>query len=640
MTQSMQDRLKDFNWALTEFDRIIDVILSNLTTIKEELHGKDSEKERIVADYHDILSFKIETVYSLLIKLEELVFDTTFAYYRKYHGSIRGELSFVEFDNVKREASYIFDSFLAQYKSLLDLAVKFASVFTLADHPQLSKQTRLDSFENMLDMMIKLDKSKFKKIYRLLNKSGKFTFLRNLFQNFIKEKDFLEEVKDYRDYIIHHGYVRHQLKAESTEGHVVFSYWVPRLVKTGKTYEIDPGMNLRLEHFCRDKLYLLLSLIAEITDSIYDESFKRPYIDKLDTFSPELVKDVILRVSRKGFWADRVLSEEELKMLLKSKGVDFEELVEDFTYTEGEKEEGEKVDKDRFLSVEKVHYKPIGNIKVFRTRFIHEGSKTLRKPMYGVTFSGLSLRDFISQKPALADILDTLHRAGLVYVTKTKAEIRYASARYDLTSLIVSLDKLSRFKWSSIQVPEMNYFRSRTPEETEVSRRILGEKADEYLRKEDEERERIQKEYREWKKQPEHYFMNPLDIVDKDGKTIARISHEEYTKERNVDFQNWKQNKRVIQVKKDDEQTETVTEPFFFDKDMDQKWLDKLIRACKKQWKGQPKHFLEFEKELIRKHKKEYNASLEKFKKEFKPIVEKYKYLIPIFSLLNQDAFV
>lgn len=84
MTQSIPDRLKDLNWSLTEFDRIIDVILSNLTTIKEALHEKNPEKEEIIAEYRDILNFKIETVYSLLIRLEELIFNTTFVYYKKY----------------------------------------------------------------------------------------------------------------------------------------------------------------------------------------------------------------------------------------------------------------------------------------------------------------------------------------------------------------------------------------------------------------------------------------------------------------------------------------------------------------------------------------------------------------------------
>jgi hypothetical protein len=87
MTQTEQDRLRDLNWFLSEYDRMIDVILSNLNTLKEELQKQGSKKEKIVASYQDIIKFKIEVVYSLLLKLEELIFSTTFAYHRKYHGS-------------------------------------------------------------------------------------------------------------------------------------------------------------------------------------------------------------------------------------------------------------------------------------------------------------------------------------------------------------------------------------------------------------------------------------------------------------------------------------------------------------------------------------------------------------------------
>lgn len=632
MTQSIQDRFKDLNWSLTEFDRIIDVILSNFTTIKEELHEKNPEKEEIVAEYYDILNFKIETVYSLLIRLEELIFSTTFVYYKKYHGPIRGELSQVEFENIKREISYIFDSFLTQYQSLLDLAVKFIIKFSFAGEG-LSK---IDSFGRLLTIYDNHGRSKNKKKREILEKSG-------VFKNLIKNRAALEDIKMYRDYIIHHGYVRHQLEARSTEGHVLFSYLIPLLIKTGKiSYDIDPSVILRIDHFCRQKLHLLLSSIAELTDFIYEDSFKHQYISKLKTFPPELTKEVLLRISKKDRWADKVFFEEEkLKAFLASEGINFNELVEDIIHIEKEEDES---DESVGLRLEKVYYKPIGSIRIFRTRFIHkkrqENAHDRFKPVYSVMITGLSPHDFISQKPELEEILDTLRKSGLAYVIKIKGEIRYASAKYDLTSLIVSLDELSRFKWSFIQIPEMKYFRSRTKEETEISRKILGEKVDEYLRKEDKEKERIQKEYREWKKQPKHYFPYPLNIVDKEGRIITRITHKEYIEEKNVDFQNWKQNKRVFHIKRDDEHMESGITSFFSDKDMDQELLEKLIRACKKQWKGQPKHFLELEKERIKKHKKEYNASLEKFRKISKPIIEKYKYLMPIFSLLNQDAFV
>lgn len=411
---------------------------------------------------------------------------------------------------------------------------------------------------------------------------------------------------------------------------------MPLLIRTGKySYDVDPDKILRIDHFCREKFHILLSLIAELTDLIYDDSFKQPYIKKLKTFAPELVKDVLLRISRKDVWADRVLFEEEFKAFLKSKGIDFSELVEDFVYTQ--REPGEKVS----MITEKIYYKPIGNIKVFRTKFILEGVEQAQnefKPTYGIIATGASFSDFISQKPEFEEILDTLRKSGLVYVIKTKEGTRYASIRDDLKSLVVTLDELSHFKWSFIQIPEMKFFRPRTQEETEITRKLLGSGAEEYLRKEDEERERILKEYEEWKKQPEHYFENPLNILGKNGKVIAQITHKEFAEEKKRNFQNWKQNKRILFIERNGK-TESVLAPFFTDKDKDQEWLQKLIETCEKQWSGQPKHFLEFQKELIEEHKKKYEDDVKTIKEEFSPIIKKYEYLEPVFRLLNQDVF-
>lgn len=620
----MQEKLKDFIWSFSEFDRLIDIILSNLGTLKEELTGKDPEKEKIVGKYYDIFNFKIETLYSLLIKLEDLIFSTTFAYYRKYHSSVRGELSLVEFESVKREVSYIFDSFLTQYKSLLDLAVKFAFSYTSTGQ---KLPWKIDSFGRLLILIDKRDKPNYQQTYAILEK---------MMSPFIENRGALEDIAMYRDYIIHHGYVKHQLVAKSTEGHVFFSYLIPLLIRTRKySYDVDPNKTLRIDHFCREKFHILLSSIAKLTDLLYDDRFKHPYIEKLGTFAPELVKDVLLRISRKELWADRVLFEEEFKAFLRSKGIDFSELVQDFVHTQ--REPGDKVS----MIIERTYYKPIGDIKVFRTIFILEGVEQARnefKPSYGIITTGASFSDFISQKPKFGEILDTLRKSGLVYVIKTKEGTRYASVRDDLKSLVVTLDELSRFKWSFIQIPEMKYFRPRTQEETEISRKILGSGAEEYLRKEDEERERVLKEYEEWKKQPEHYFENSLDILDKDGKVIARITHKEFVEEEKRGFQNWRQNKRITLIEKDGK-TESLIVPFFIDKDIDQEWLQKLIETCEKQWVGQPEHFLEFQKELIEESKRKYEANVKTIKEEFAPILKKYEYLKPVFRLLNQDVF-
>jgi hypothetical protein len=650
MTQSEQDIVKDLNWFLSEYDRMIDVILSNLNTLKEELQKKSSKKEKIVANYQDIIKFKIEVVYSLLIKLEELVFSTTFAYYRKYHGSLRGEVSPVEFDDTKREASYIFDSFLAQYKSLLDLSIKFASEFTVADLPNVPKKMDLDSFEKLVNVLTKRyqkkNKSKSAEYYRFLVKSGRFSYLKNILRNFIKEITSLEEIKHYRDYTIHHGYFRHQLKGKAIEGQVHFSYWIPSLIKIGKNYDVSPSSSQRLDHFCRVKLHKLLLLIAEMTDLIYDDNLRQPYIAKLNNFPPELVKDVLLKISRKGFWADRVFFDEKaFEAFLKSEGIDFSELVEDFTYSEIDNEKGKKAKNG--LVVEKVYFKPIGPISVFRTRFITNfkertpAIERIERPTYGITFSNLDLKELVAKNPQLENVLDTLLRAGLVYVIKTKEEIRYGSVRDDLKIVFVSLNNLTDFRWSSIQIPEMTYltyFRPRTPEETEETRRILGNSTDEYLKKEDEEREEIQKEYAEWKEKPIHYFENTVDVVDKDKNILSRITHREFLKEQKVNFQNWKQNKLVTYLEKSGK-VATLIVPLFGQKTMDQKRLEKLVKTCKKYWKGKPKHFLDSEKEWIGKNKKTYDANVKKAKEEFASCIKKYNYLVPVLRLINSDVF-
>lgn len=635
-----EEIINDLNLSLSEYDRHIDVIFSNLQTLSEELHIRNSDKEIVVKEYYDIISFKIEEVYFLLIKLEELIFSTTFAFYRKYHGSIRGELSYVEFSDVKREVSYIFDSFLTQYKSLLDIAVKLASDYLLSNSVINPKRLSADSYEKMVNVLTKRDRIRDTRVFKLLEKSGQLPYFQNILDSFLVERISLEEIKTYRDYTIHHGYVSHQLKGKSVEGYVTFTYLIPKLVRTNNTYQKDTTANIRLDYFCREKLYLLFSLIAELTDLLYDDSLKRQYLEKLNTFEPECVKNVLLRISKKDYWADKAfVREEELKQFLDSKDIDFSELVEEVTYSEGEKDQP----KEQLMPIfEKTYYKPIGNLRVFRTRFVvPEEAKTetkrLEEPSYSITISSLGLEDFVSKDPHFLEIIDTLHRAGLAYVIRTRTETRYASVKYDLKMVIYFLDDLNRFKWSFIQVPEMNYFRGRTASETETTRKILGDKAEDFLKKEDEEREKLQKEYAEWKKEPEHFYSNGLDILNKEGEVITRITHRDYVEEKKKGFKNWKQN-RHIRYTNIDGKEKMFAEPLI-DGKMTPERFTKLLKACPKIWKSRPKHFLELEKERLTKSKRKYKESVERFKEESKSIVERYNYLIPIFRLLNEDVF-
>ena len=129
-----------------------------------------------------------------------------------------------------------------------------------------------------------------------------------------------------------------------------------------------------------------------------------------------------------------------------------------------------------------------------------------------------------------------------------------------------------------------------------------------------------------------------IDVVDRNNKIITRITHREFLEEKKIGFRNWKQNKKILYIDEDGKTT-TIIEPFFTDKSMDVKWLAKLIKKCEKEWKGQPKHFLEIEKELIAKSKRKYKVNLKKIREEIAPLLEKYHYLVPILRLLNQDVF-
>lgn len=319
-------------------------------------------------------------------------------------------------------------------------------------------------------------------------------------------------------------------------------------------------------------------------------------------------------------------------------------MIEDYTFSEIDKEKNKKAKQNLVPFVEKVYFKPIGTINVFRTRFLVKGMEKsplierIERPTYGITFSNLDLKELVAKNSQLADVLDTLLRAGLVYVIKSKEEIRYGSVRDDLKIMVVSLKNLTDFKWSSIQIPEMEYFRQRTPEETENTRRILGDATDEFLRKEDEEREKIQQEYTEWKKKPIHYFENCVNVVDKDKNVLAKITHREFLEEQKVNFENWKQNK-IVKYWEEGGKVITHVSPFLAQKPMDQKWLEKFIKMCKKRWKGKPKHFLDSQKEWIRKSKKTYDANVKKAKVEFAPCIQKYTYLVPVLRLLNNDFF-
>jgi len=621
-------KLNDISWSLGWFDFALDVIASNLITLKEEFPAIDPARGKTFSDFHDIIQFKSAELYSTLMKIEELVIGTTQAFYKKYHGPFREEVAGSVLADVERSLIYSFESFLTQYKSLLDISIKFA--FTLCSMGQKLKG-RIDSFEKLM----KTIDEKEEPYYKTINDSG-------LFPDFIAERAELLDIKNYRDYVIHHAFLSSEKVVEGIGGHLFFKYWLPTLVQKGRgEYTVDTNSRIQLDYFCRKKLYVLFTILVRLTDSLFTDNIKEPHIKALKDENPELVKQVLVRIARKEMFADRIMQEDELRTFLTRKGIDFGEFVEESRHSERQYEGWKSHDgKDMSYSLERVSYRPVGKVRMFKTSYVYDRDwkpPVEHKPRYGVIVAGISVEDFVSGCPDIVRVLNHLRGCGIVYVSSFQGTPRYASIREDLKGLILNLSNLSQFKWSLIQIPEMQYFRPRTLEETESTRTILGKDADEFLRKEDQDRERIQDEYRKWKEQPEHYHERLLEIVSGD-RVVQRISHREFVAEKKQEFVNWKSNKVIHLNVKADGSIDRVEMRLVPDEMFSDKMLNEIIAKCQETWKEEPKHFLDLMKESLERDKKLYEEDVERFKRHFADVIEKYHYLKPVFASIDKDV--
>lgn len=621
-------QLNDVSWSFGWFDFALDVIASNLTTLKEEFPSINATKGKIFSEFYDVIRFKSSELYSTLMKVEELILDSTQAFYRKYHGPFREEAGGGILADVERNLIYSFESFLTQYKSLLDISMKFAfAVCSLGQ--KLPK--RMDSFERIM----KTIDAKEEPYYKAIVGSG-------VFSDFVAERDELEDIKNYRDYIIHHAFLSPEKAVEGIGGNLSFKYWLPTLTqKAPGEYAIDSSSLVQLNHFCRRKLYVLFTILDRLTDSLFADEIKEPHIKALEGENPQLVEQILVRIARKEAFADRVMEEDELRLFLARKGIDFGELVEESRYPERQFEGWKTPDgRDMSYALEKIFYKPVGSVRIFKNTYVYDCDwkpPVELKPSFGVTVTGVSVEDFVAGSPDIPRILNHLRGCGLVYVSKFEGAPRYASIREDLKQLISNLSALSQFRWSMIQIPEMKYFRPRTPEETKNTRAILGKGAEEFLRKEDQDRERIQEEYRKWKEQPEHYHEAPLDIMS-DNKVIMRISHKEYAVEKKLDFANWKSNKMVLLPTRKNGSVDRLEVPLFPNGMFSEERLDKLIATCQETWEKEPEHFLDMEKEFLERDRKRYEQDVKTVRERFAAIIEKYAYLKPVFASINKDV--
>jgi hypothetical protein len=453
----------------------------------------------------------------------------------------------------------------------------------------------------------------------------------------------LQDIKNYRDYIIHHAYLNQQKVAEGVGGHIFFKYSLPTLTQRGtREYTVDVKSQIQLDVFCRRKMFLLFNILATLTNSLFTDQIKEPHIKALQGENPEPIKQVLAKLAAKEALADRVMHEDELRAFLRQKGIDFGELVEESKHLERQHEGIKSYDgHDMSYLMEKIAYAPIGNVRVFKTCYVYDREwkpPTEDKPTYGVTVAGVSLEDFISGSADIGRIMNHLKGCGIVYVSKLKGVPRYASVKDDLKALVLSLMNLTQIKWMMIQIPEMKYFRTRTPEETEQTKTALGASAEEYLKKEDQDRERLQREYQEWKRQPEHFYSEPLDVM-REKTVVQRISHRDFVAEKKQNFANWKSNKITQFLTRQDGKVDELESQLLPNDMFNEEMLGKIIAKCEETWKEPPRHFLEYEEESVRMHKQLYADDVKKAKEQFADVIKRYEYLKPVFTIMNKDVF-
>jgi hypothetical protein len=102
VSKSERTRLKDRNWAYSQYDILCDWIKSNLTKIQEEYQTLNERKKlSIIQGAFEFLLFKQKKSYDKVISIHETIHSTTFLIDKKYHGPFREEIGAAFFNESK-----------------------------------------------------------------------------------------------------------------------------------------------------------------------------------------------------------------------------------------------------------------------------------------------------------------------------------------------------------------------------------------------------------------------------------------------------------------------------------------------------------------------------------------------------------
>jgi len=330
----------------------------------------------------------------------------------------------------------------------------------------------------------------------------------------------------------------------------------------------------------------------------------------------KIVKEILLKGSRKMLWADMVRSETEIDDYLSRFGLKLGDFQEEKTVSMRE---------DEFSKFERVYYKPIRHIQLYKN--IEKFLVSERLPdsiSYGIMWPGIEINDLRDDKELVENAFKQLCRVDILEeIPETlHGETRYDLADKNLKAAIYELREISDFKWGLIQVPEIDYFREPTDDEMRNLIRIYGSetKTFERLKEMREKRERLQEEYKKWKQGDEETIEKmkanmAVTLFDENRKKIiARVTYPEYKQERRRDFAGFK------------EKFESAV-------------TEQLIKLCQSHFEKKPSHFLDFMRKNIIIHKRKYAEMVKKVMLKYQDIFKKYDYLRPILKTINGDVF-
>lgn len=481
LNEEQQKSLNKFDWYLITSSREIDKILFGFERIKS-LGGK---YKRFSIKYEKEIHLKIKQAWQIIMSMEEDIVNSAFDLYKQHYGLSQNRPSLLEEREMK--LSYEFEILLIQLKTILDLFLKYLGEIKLGNMDSFEKITRLVEtlkFGSKGNSRYRRDESKLK----LLKKE---VLLKEIFRNF----NTLYEIKNYRDYIAHHGIIKYDKYINPKERYIEYNYGVPNLKKVSwNKYKINEKFTRRLDYFCRLKFLEELHIICETLPKVVSKEEIKNVKKDLSKYPPKKVREVLRFVGRKALFNDKsVIMEPQLKKILKERGIDFNNLIIEEEKSERLFDGIKSVDgKDMSYIQKRTIFKPIGYLYINKLEYIYDrdwNPKNPLNPAYGMVDLSFNLEDLDKK---YRKILNSLIKIGLVIYLKEEG--RYTLIDKDLERFIAGLMGLSQFKWMTISHPSFSYFREPNELEKEDIKKIFGERYKEEIKKINEERKKLNKD--------------------------------------------------------------------------------------------------------------------------------------------------